>query len=187
MRSVIAITFALSTLAPALYAAQVSGEAVYQQRCAACHDSANPRVPPRDELKKLSVTRILRALDFGEMNNVASKLRQDEREAVASYLGVPGGNVQFPAKAYCADRTVRLTGHGKTEWNGWSPALTNTRYQPGDAEAVCVFQPRRKRSGDRRNVLLPRVAQVQITHNKRRKVYAPRRRWQNRALPVKRG
>src|SRR6202162_5865383 len=108
MRSVIAITFALSTLAPALYAAPVSGEAVYQQRCAACHDAANPRVPPRDELKKLSVTRILRALDFGEMNNVASKLRQDEREAVASYLGVPGGNVQFPAKAYCADRTVRL-------------------------------------------------------------------------------
>jgi mono/diheme cytochrome c family protein len=73
MRCVIAITFALSTLAPALYAAPVSGEAVYQQRCAACHDAANPRVPPRDELKKLSVTRILRALDFGEMNNVASQ------------------------------------------------------------------------------------------------------------------
>ena len=145
MRSVLAITFALSTLAPALYAAPVSGEAVYQQRCAACHDSANPRVPPRDELKKLSVTRILRALDFGEMNNVASKLRQDEREAVASYLGVPGGNVQFPAKAYCADRTVRLTGRGKTEWNGWSPALTNTRYQPGDAAGLTLGQiPRLK-------------------------------------------
>ena len=145
MRCVIAITFALSTLAPALYAAPVSGEAVYQQRCAACHDAANPRVPPRDELKKLSVTRILRALDFGEMNNVASKLRQDEREAVASYLGVPGGNIQFPAKAYCADRMVRLTGRGKAEWNGWSPALTNTRYQSGDAAGLTLGQiPRLK-------------------------------------------
>ena len=145
MRCVIGITFALSTLAPALYAAPVSGEAVYQQRCAACHDAANPRVPPRDQLKKLSVTRILRALDFGEMNNVASKLRQDEREAVASYLGVPGGNVQFPAKAYCADRSVRLTGRGKTEWNGWSPAVTNTRYQPGDAAGLTLGQiPRLK-------------------------------------------
>ena len=37
MRSVIAITFALSTLASALSAAPVSGEAVYRQRCAACH------------------------------------------------------------------------------------------------------------------------------------------------------
>jgi polyvinyl alcohol dehydrogenase (cytochrome) len=145
VRSVIAITFALGTLAPALSAAIVSGEAVYQQRCAACHDSGNPRVPPRDELRKLSVTRILRALDFGEMNNVASKLRQDEREAVASYLGVPGGNSQLPAKAYCADRTVRLTGRGKTEWNGWSPALTNTRYQPGDAAGLAPGQvPRLK-------------------------------------------
>jgi polyvinyl alcohol dehydrogenase (cytochrome) len=145
VRSVIAITFALGTLAPTLSAAAVSGEAVYQQRCAACHDSGNPRVPPRDALRKLSVTRILRALDFGEMSNVASKLRQDEREAVASFLGVPGGNGQFPAKAYCADRTVRLTGRGKMEWNGWSPALTNTRYQPGDAAGLAPGQiPRLK-------------------------------------------
>jgi polyvinyl alcohol dehydrogenase (cytochrome) len=145
MRSVIAITFALGTLVPAVYAAPVSGEAVYQQRCATCHDSANPRVPPRDELKKLSVTRILRAMDFGEMNNIASKLRQEEREAVAAYLGVPGGNGQPPAKAYCADRTVRLTGRSKTEWNGWSPALTNTRYQSGDAAGLTLGQvPRLK-------------------------------------------
>ena len=68
--------------------AQVSGEAVFKQRCASCHDSGNPRVPPREELKKLSVTSILRTMDFGVMNNVATRLRQDEREAVASYLGI---------------------------------------------------------------------------------------------------
>src|SRR6266567_7135148 len=136
MRAVIAMTLALGVLAPALAAAQVSGEAVYQQRCAACHDSGSPRVPPRDELKKLSVAGILRAMDFGVMNNVASKLRQEEREAVAAYLGVPGSSGQPPATAYCADRTVRLTGRGKAEWNGWSPAPTNTRYQPGDAASL---------------------------------------------------
>jgi polyvinyl alcohol dehydrogenase (cytochrome) len=134
------MTLALGVLAPALAAAQVSGEAVYQQRCATCHESGSPRVPPRDELKKLSVARILRALDFGEMQNVASKLRQDEREAVASYLGVPGGNGEPSAAAYCADRTVKLTGRGKTQWNGWSPALTNTRYQPGDAAGLVPGQ-----------------------------------------------
>src|SRR5262252_310277 len=85
--------------------AQVSGEAVFKQRCASCHDSGNPRVPPREELKKLSVTNILRAMDFGVMNNVATRLRQDEREAVASYLGIPGANKQPPASAYCTDRT----------------------------------------------------------------------------------
>src|SRR5690349_12861814 len=133
MKIAITMTFAFGLLAPALAAAQVSGEAVYQQRCAVCHDSGTTRIPSRDQVKKLSVARILRTLDFGEMQNVASKLRQDEREAVASYLGVPGGSNEVPARAYCADRTVKLIGHSKSEWNGWSPALTNTRYQPADA------------------------------------------------------
>src|SRR5215831_15274364 len=89
-------------------AATVSGEAVYKQRCASCHDSGSSRVPPRDELKKLPAARILRALEFGLMNNVASKLRQEEREAVASYLGVAGDAGKPQAAAYCADRTVKL-------------------------------------------------------------------------------
>ncbi len=145
MKVVIAMTFAFGLLAPALAAAQISGEAVYQQRCAVCHDSGNPRIPSRDQVKKLSVARILRTLDFGEMQNVASKLRQDEREAVASYLGVPGGSGEVPAKAYCADRTVKLTSHSKWEWNGWSPALTNTRYQTADAAGLTLSQiPRLK-------------------------------------------
>src|SRR2546427_9442898 len=143
MRAVIAMTFALGVLAPALAAAQVSGEAVYQQRCAVCHDSGNPRVPSRDQVKKLSVSRILRTLDFGEMQNVASKLRQNEREAVASYLGVPGSTGEVPAKAYCANRAVSLTGHSKSEWNGWSPALSNTRYQPRDAAGLTPSQIQR--------------------------------------------
>src|SRR5207245_2238783 len=98
MRAVIAMTVALGVLAPALAAAQVSGEAVYQQRCAVCHDSGNPRVPSRGEVKKLSVTRILRTLDFGEMQNVASKLRQNEREAVASYLASLAAAARFLPK-----------------------------------------------------------------------------------------
>src|SRR5712692_414799 len=133
MGYLIAIAFALSMFVPAATAAAVSGEAVYKQRCAACHDSGSGRVPPRDELKKLSVTQILRTLDFGVMNNISTKLRQEEREAVAAYLGVPGDIGKPPATAYCTDRTVKLTGRGKTQWNGWSPALTNTRYQPNDA------------------------------------------------------
>src|SRR5881397_201954 len=113
MRYIIAITFALSMMAPSLSAAPVSGEAVYKQRCPACHDSGNARIPPKDELKKLSVTHILRSLDFGEMNNIATKLRQEEREAVAAYLGVPGDFGIPPATAYCSDRNVKLTGRGK--------------------------------------------------------------------------
>jgi polyvinyl alcohol dehydrogenase (cytochrome) len=143
-RSHVALVSVFCAFGPFLTAAPVSGEAVYRERCAACHDSGNARVPPRDELKKLSVARILRAMDFGEMNNVAAKLRQDEREAVAAYLGVPDGNGQPSPNAFCADRAVKLSG-SPSGWNGWSPSVTNTRYQPGDAAGLSVAQaPRLK-------------------------------------------
>src|ERR1700674_166830 len=136
------IILALATLAPAVYAAAVSGEAVYQQRCARCHDSGNARVPSRDALKKLPVVRIRRSMDFGTMGNVSSPLRHDEREAVAAYLGTAGALVP-PAQAYCADRSVKLAGGGKAEWNGWSPAPTNTRFQPAAAAGLSLDQVRR--------------------------------------------
>jgi polyvinyl alcohol dehydrogenase (cytochrome) len=84
-------------------------------------------------------------MDFGVMNNVATRLRQDEREAVASYLGIPGGNNQPPASAYCTDRTVKFTARTKAEWNGWSPGTTNTRFQSNDAAGLQLGQvPRLK-------------------------------------------
>src|SRR5689334_11263803 len=109
MKSLVAVLFAFSMISAGTAAAAVSGEAVYQQRCAQCHDSGNARIPPRAELNKLPITRILRAMDFGVMNNVATRLRQDEREAVAAYLGVAGDNGLPSAAAYCADRKVDLT------------------------------------------------------------------------------
>src|SRR6266699_1056560 len=100
-------TFALMLFFAALPSAgAVSGEAVYQRRCAACHDSAGERTPPRDALKQLSVARILRTLDFGVMINIAYVLNREEREAVANFLGVQRPDTPAPPQAFCADRTV---------------------------------------------------------------------------------
>jgi len=109
-------------------AAAVSGEAVYQRRCAACHDSASDTTPPRDALKQLSAARILRTLEFGVMMNIAFVLNREEREAVANYLGVQRPDAPVPAQAYCTDRTVNIGGSPGSTWNGWGPDLSNTRY-----------------------------------------------------------
>ena len=121
----------------------VSGEAVYQKRCAACHDSNNSRVPARDTLNKLSVARIVRALDFGVMMNVASPMTRDEREAVAGFLGVSRPDSVVPPKNYCADRNVKLNGIPKGAWNGWSPTTENSRYQTSEAAGLTVQQVQR--------------------------------------------
>ncbi|PYS47374.1 MAG: cytochrome C oxidase Cbb3 [Acidobacteria bacterium] len=135
--SILAIAF------PAAAATPVSGEAVYQKRCAACHDSTGPRVPPRDVLEKLSAARILRTLDFGVMMNVASVMTRDEREAVATFLGLAGADAAPSSKNYCADRDVNLTNIPKGAWNGWSPSTENTRYQPRDAAGLSVDDVKR--------------------------------------------
>src|SRR5512135_3590291 len=102
-------TLALLMIVAALpVGAAVSGEAVYQKRCASCHDSAGERIPPRDALKQLSVARILRTLDFGVMVNIAYVLNREEREAVATFLGVDRPDTPVPPQAYCASRTVTI-------------------------------------------------------------------------------
>src|SRR5262245_34958466 len=72
----------------AMASAQVSGEVIYRERCAGCHDLVSPRIPHRDTLKKMSAARVLRTLDFGAMMTIAYPLRRDEREAVAAYVGM---------------------------------------------------------------------------------------------------
>jgi polyvinyl alcohol dehydrogenase (cytochrome) len=109
-------------------AAAVSGEAVYQRRCAGCHDSGAERTPPRDALKQLSVARILRTLDFGVMINIAYVLNREEREAVANYLGVQREDTPVPPQAYCSDHTVNIGASPSPAWNGWSSDLSNRRY-----------------------------------------------------------
>src|SRR5690348_7054692 len=99
-------------------AAAISGEAVYQKRCASCHDSPGERAPSREALKQLSVARILRTLDFGVMINIAYVLTRDEREAVAKYLGVERPDAPLPPQSFCSDKTVKIGAAPNPAWNG---------------------------------------------------------------------
>ena len=124
-------------------AAAVSGEAVYGQRCAVCHEQINPRIPHRETLKKMTSTRILRSLDFGAMMSIAYPMNRDEREAVAAYLGIAGKDAPPAPEAFCSDRKVKIADRSDFTWNGWSPGLANTRYQGADIAGLTIDQVRR--------------------------------------------
>jgi len=126
-RSLLTITL-LTVFAAAPASAAVSGEAVYEKRCAGCHDSGREGTPPRDALKQLSVARILRTLDFGVMINIAYVLNREERQAVASFLGVERPDTPVPQQAYCSDRAVTIGASPSPAWTGWGPDPSNTRY-----------------------------------------------------------
>ena len=86
----------------------MSGEAIYQQRCAQCHETASGRVPPRTAIQNMTSVRILRTLDFGAMMTVAYPMRRDEREAVAKFLGKPDPEPGPRPEAFCRDRSMKL-------------------------------------------------------------------------------
>lgn len=128
----------LSLCATALNAA--TGEEVYTKRCSGCHDQNNPRIPPRDSLKKIPASRILKVLDFGVMMQVAYQLSREDREAVAKFLGTDGTELTLPAEAFCKDRTVSINDKSKFIWNGWSPKGDNARFQTADVAALSLDQ-----------------------------------------------
>jgi polyvinyl alcohol dehydrogenase (cytochrome) len=120
-----------------------SGEAIYKQRCAGCHDQAGSRIPPREALQKMPAVRILRALNAGAMMTVAYPMRREEREAVAAYLGTPGAEPGPKPEAFCKERAAPWRSTAKYFWNGWSPTPDNARFQSADQAGLSVSQVRK--------------------------------------------
>jgi polyvinyl alcohol dehydrogenase (cytochrome) len=116
-------------VAAAQEAAAPSGELVYAEHCALCHEQVDERIPHRSALQQMSSARIVRALDAGAMLAIAMTMNRDERLAVAAYLGTDEPETSAAAHAFCADRTVALAATPRAEWNGWSPTPDNARYQ----------------------------------------------------------
>lgn len=128
------------TLPLTMFADTPTGEAVYQKRCAACHEQTNPRIPPRQALQQMTSARILRALDAGAMMSIAFTMHRDERIAVASYLGTKASSAAPPASTFCSDRAVKLVEKPKFSWNGWSPGSGNARFQSADFARLSLDQ-----------------------------------------------
>src|SRR5216683_4145787 len=120
----------------------VSGADVYQKRCASCHDQAGSRAPSRDALQKLSSARILRTLDFGLMMAVAYPIKREEREAVANFLGTKAEETPLPASAFCSANVSIMSGPSNDTWAGWSPSVSNARYQTAERAGLAPAQVR---------------------------------------------
>jgi polyvinyl alcohol dehydrogenase (cytochrome) len=137
----VALIFAGSSL-HRVNADSVSGEAVYREYCASCHDHPAPRIPPRSALQALSAARILRTLDGGVMMRIAYGLQRNQREAVAKYLGKATDETAPPASAFCTDRKFSLTESSRASWTGWSPSSSNDRFQPAGTASLTSEQVR---------------------------------------------
>lgn len=129
-----AIVALLVTTAPA--AAQApNGAEVFKRECATCHTGApDTRAPAPDVLAKRSPEAILTALTAGGMRPQGGRLTGAERRAVAEYLTgrVLGGDVSGAAFGRCSSTPALSISPDAPTWSGWSPGVTNMRFQPVD-------------------------------------------------------
>jgi polyvinyl alcohol dehydrogenase (cytochrome) len=64
------------------------------------------------------------------MKSQGAALSQDERVAVAQYLGLPGSALTVRSSAYCsASPPKSQTDAGSAEWYGWGAGASNQRFQ----------------------------------------------------------
>jgi len=114
------------------------GPALYKRDCAVCHDaSATSRAPSPEALRERSPEAILEALN-GAMRIPGSRLNAVERRALAEYLTGKklGGDVTGVTIGRCAAQPAFSNPASSPQWNGWSPEITNTAFQPAKAAGL---------------------------------------------------
>jgi polyvinyl alcohol dehydrogenase (cytochrome) len=97
------------------------GSAVYQKRCAGCHDNGVGRAPRPDALKEMSPETVQTALTTGIMSIQGIVMNNDEIRAVATFVtGKQFGGDALPRQAFCRDSgalapDILVAPH----WTGW--------------------------------------------------------------------
>lgn len=118
-----------------------AGAAIYAERCAACHDHARERIPPRIMISTVrSPEEVIGALTTGVMREQAKGLSAEDTKALAVYL--TGREPEAEQPDLSANRCQAPGGPlrpGPADWNGWGRDERNTRFHPSsglDADSV---------------------------------------------------
>ena len=140
----IAITFGVSSSWAAAPVKEVSGEKIYKDHCANCHDTAT-RAPKFAVMRKLPAAFVLRSLELGKMKFQGMMRTGAERRAVAEYVTekkLPLVAEKDPTVAgFCAEVPGVFPAPNSTaEWNGWGVDATNSRFQPAEQAGLTAEQ-----------------------------------------------
>ncbi|HMB79065.1 MAG TPA: cytochrome c, partial [Vicinamibacterales bacterium] len=119
------------------------GAAIFARDCATCHDGATgSRAPSPDILKRRSPEAILSALTAGGMRPQGGRLSGAQRRAVAEYLSgrALGGDILGAKIGRCTSSPPLPNPASSPAWLGWSPSVTNTRFQSANDAGITAEQ-----------------------------------------------
>ena len=113
------------------------GAALYRERCASCHDSPSGRMPSIVTIKLMTGEAVYAALTNGVMKSQTSGLSTQQLISLLVYIAPTGDAGAKPAfeKSCTGSATFNP---GESTWGGWSPSLTNSRYQDAKAAGLAT-------------------------------------------------
>jgi polyvinyl alcohol dehydrogenase (cytochrome) len=131
---------------PAFAPGTESGFATFQTQCAQCH--GNPKVdraPTPEVLREMTPEKIYAALATGVMQQQASALSDVQKKAVSEFMaGRPIGSAKSGGIEtmgfQCRTNPPLPDPASRPAWNGWSPDLANTRFQPASVARLTAAQ-----------------------------------------------
>ena len=117
-----------------------SGEEVYAQTCATCHDNPTARTPTKQVISELEPSRIVQSLETGSMRIVGTfSMSGPERIRVAEYLTNKKYDANWASNTsnQCeANNWQPKTALNEAQWNGWGNGLENQRLQTAAAAGI---------------------------------------------------
>ena len=119
------------------------GAAIFSRNCASCHDGADgSRAPSPEVMKRRSPEAILSALTAGAMRPQGGRLSGAERRAVAEHLSgrALGSDITGAGIGRCTASPPLADPSSSPAWSGWSPSVTNTRFQPAAQAGLSAAQ-----------------------------------------------
>jgi polyvinyl alcohol dehydrogenase (cytochrome) len=131
---------------PAFTPGTESGFATFQNVCAQCHGNPNvERAPTAEALREMTPEKIYTALTTGTMQQQASALNDGQKKAVAEFMaGRPIGSAKSGGSEtmgfQCRTNPALPDPASRPAWNGWSPDLANTRFQPANVARLTPAQ-----------------------------------------------
>ncbi|HEY4361141.1 MAG TPA: PQQ-binding-like beta-propeller repeat protein [Bryobacteraceae bacterium] len=125
------------------------GAALYKERCASCHDAGvaaqgTGRIPSLGAIQQMTAAAVYGALTNGVMKTQAAGLSTQQLISLVVYIAPTGDAGAKPTfEKSCTGSAAFQAGEGA--WGGWSPRVTNTRYQDARAARLTAAEvPRLK-------------------------------------------
>src|SRR5262245_45871064 len=123
-----------------------NGIAIFQTQCFSCH--GNPKVERAQSpnaIREMRPERIYDALATGLMKEQSAKMSDVDKRLVAEFMsGRPLGSSRLgDAKNMpnqCRNNPALTDPTRSPSWNGWSPDVSNSRFQPASAARLTADQ-----------------------------------------------